>query len=288
MKIDTFSEIGSQHTICEDYIISGNNYIILADGCSSSEHSEMGARFLCYMARMYMKIHGVEGLQDTNYSTKLGSWVIHNAEMLVRQLGLRRTCLDATLVIAYIKDEYVHVHMFGDGYLVLKTAWGDFEIYCIDFKAGSKSMPYYLRYLVDEEGHHKYHEAKVTKTTSKIVIPKYSKDIKFEEKESAYDNIGSWHLPIACFKSISICSDGLGTFLKPKPDENGNKIMNVEDMISSMFDFKNSAGVFLQREINIYKRQLKKVDLKFEHFDDLSIGTFLMEEDPNDKDSKTE
>lgn len=287
MKTDTFIEIGSQHQMCEDYIISGDNYIILADGCSGSKHSEMGSRFVCYMAKMYMKLHGVAGIDDFKYYENLGNWVIHNSDTLTRQLGLDKTCLDATLVVAYAKDDYVHICMFGDGYIVMKTAWGDYEIYCVDFKAGSKSMPYYLRYLIDDEGRKKYHEMKVSKTVNKTTI--FSDGtVKNHTIEQAYDNIEFWHLPIGRFKSISICSDGLGTFLKPTADETGNKIMNAEDMVPSIFDFKSSAGVFLQRQINMCKRNMRKLNSPFEHFDDLSIGTFLMEEDPNAKNSKAE
>lgn len=288
MKTDTFIEIGSQHQMCEDYIISGDNYIILADGCSSSDHSEMGARFLCYMAKQFIKTYGLHPLEYDRFVKRMGIWIIHNAEMLSRHLGLNKTCLDATLVIVYVKDESVHVHMYGDGYLVLDTKWNSYEVYCVDYKSGHRSMPYYLRYLIDEEGQRKYHEAKVTKTVSKITIPKDSEVIQFGKTENAYDHIQSWQLPVEGFNSVSICSDGLGTFLTPEPDEDGNKIIGVEGIVPHLFDFRNSAGVFLQRQANICKRKLKKEGANFEHFDDLSIGTFLMEEPPDAKDGETE
>lgn len=287
MKTDTFIEIGSQHQICEDYIISGDNYIILADGCSSSDHSEMGARFLCYMTREFMKTYVMESMVQ-GFTERMGSWIIHNAEVLIRQLGLKKTALDATLIASYVKDDWIHIHMFGDGCVILQTIYGDYEIYSVDFKAGTKSMPYYLRYLIDREGHKIYHDLAVEKTITKTLISKHGEVFKNDPVQNAYDHVESWHLPIEIFKSVSICSDGIETFLLPKPDETGNKIMNVEDMIPSIFDFKSSTGVFLQRQINICKRIMKKNGLSFDHFDDLSIGTFLTEVSSDAKDSNPE
>ena len=279
MITDTFIEIGSQHQMCEDYIISGPNYIILADGCSGSKHSEMGARFLCYMARMFMVQYGVGNYGDHTYPQRLGNWVIHNAEMLTRQLGLDKSSLDATLIVAYQKDDFLAVHMFGDGHIVLNTIYDpEYEIYSVDYKAGQRSMPYYLRYLIDKEGHELYHEKKVSKMIYKDQISFGEFLGESDPVERAYDEPESWYFNVQAYRSISICSDGLGTFLRSNPEESGNKIMNAYEMVPSIFNFKSNNGVFLQREINICKRQRKKAGLKFEHFDDLSIGTFLRED----------
>jgi hypothetical protein len=280
--------------MCEDYIISGDNYIILADGCSSSEHSEMGARFLCYMAKEFMKRYGVSPL-ESGFAERMGIWVIHNAEMLIRQLGLKKTSLDATLIVAYEKHDAICIHMFGDGCVILEPIQGAIkhEIFDVEYKAGPRSMPFYLRYYIDQEGHSLYHSAKVVKTLYKTAL--YDPGLyEIHEpsqripEEIAYDEINSFMLPINEYKSISITSDGLSTFLRPVADETGNKIMKVEAIVPSMFTFKSASGVFLQRQINIYKRKLKKDGLLFDHFDDLSIGTFHMEETPNAKESETE
>ena len=288
MRQDTFIEIGSQHKICEDYIISGDNYIILADGCSSSEHSEMGARFLCYMAKQYMKNRGVRPFDET-YALQLGYWAIYNAENLVGQLGLKKTCLDATLIIAYLKDNHVNVIMYGDGYIILQPEHGaSHEIYCIDYKAGSKSMPFYLRYLIDHEGLSLYHDEKVTKTHSIIAIQKDGTVNRPTPFETAYDIPTTFTFYVDGYKSISISSDGLGTFLTPEPDETGNKIIKVENTVPEIFDIKNSTGVFLKRQMNLLQRRLRKAGTPMEHFDDLSIGTFLKEETTDANQSETE
>jgi hypothetical protein len=276
---DTFIEIGSQHKICEDYIIGRPAYIILADGCSSSENSEMGARFLCYMAKQFIKIYGPTELTET-----MGRWIIYNAETLSRNLGLPKTCLDATLIISYVKNGFIHIHMFGDGFLVLCKEIPEYEIYCIDYKAGSRSMPYYLRYLVDEESSKIYHNQKVVKTLRRTAIYENGQLGYAIPEEFAYDHFEYFKFGINDFKSISICSDGLGSFLTSKPNETGNKIVKVEDIVPKIFNFSGSNGVFLQRQMNIFNRSNKKSENPLNHYDDLSIGTYLMEEEPNAKD----
>jgi hypothetical protein len=281
MKTDTFIEIGSQHKICEDYMISGDNYIILADGCSSSENSEMGARFLCYMAKRFLSDHRERKFNES-FATGLGDWVIYNSETLIRQLGLRKTCLDATLVVAYLKDNFVNIIMYGDGHIILQPEIeSKYEIISVDYKSGSKSMPYYLRYIIDSQGRTMYHKAKVTKTISIDTIDQYSGVHHPISWELAYDIPLINSYPIDDYKSISICSDGFGTFLTPEPDETGNKIIKVENMVPAIFEFRNSTGVFLKRQMNLLQRRLRKADTPMEHFDDLSIGTFLKEETPD-------
>ena len=281
---DTFIEIGSQHNMCEDYIISGPNHIILSDGCSSSEHSEMGARFLCYMAQEFLKNFGIYP-DDPYFSHTMQHWIIHNAENLARQLGLPKTCLDATLIVSYVHNNKIYIYMFGDGCIILKKHHNEHIMYETDYKASTKSMPYYLRYLLDLKGRQKYHEAKVTKTlhTTKILKEEVGES---KPEEYAYDHYNEFSFPISDYHSISITSDGLATFLRSVADENGNKIMRASDMVPFIFDFQNSRGVFLQRQMNICKRQMKKADLPFEHFDDLSIGTYLIEDEANAEDSE--
>ena len=58
ISTDIFLEIGAQHKICEDYIVHGDDpvpYIILADGCSTADDTEMGARILCHLAKQYIR-----------------------------------------------------------------------------------------------------------------------------------------------------------------------------------------------------------------------------------------
>ena len=276
---DTFIEIGSQHKVCEDYIIAKDNYIILADGCSRSENSDMGARILCYMAQQFMNYHSMKPYVP-GFHDQLGLWIIHNAEVTARHLGLKSTSLDATLLIAYQLEDHIHIHMFGDGCILLQLntmeIFSMYEIYSIDF---DKNMPFYLRYLIDEDGKANYHKQKISQYLKcKSVFRKDDNEVTDRGvlDETAYDNPTHFQYPISNFKSISICSDGIASFLDPDASPNSNKLIEIPSFIHEILGFKVTTGEFLKRRMNKYSKQLKKAGV--EHYDDLSIGTFLIEE----------
>ena len=278
---DTFIEIGSQHKICEDYIISGDNYIILSDGCSRSENSDMGARILCYMAQQYMKHHQMYPTRP-DFQEKLGSWIIHNAEVTARHLGLKTSCLDATLMIAYVIDDYIRIHMFGDGYVILKLKESPllYEIFWVEYE---KNMPYYLRYLIDEHGQRVYHNEKISKSlVNTSVFRRGDVSERGVLDQYAYDHPDYFCYHQDSFESITICSDGLGSFLDPMGPPNSNKLIGVQHLIDGMLQFKVTKGDFLKRRMNRYSKELKKENIQ--HYDDLSVGTFLIEDETNGED----
>lgn len=272
---DTFIEIGSQHKVCEDYILSGDNYIILADGCSSSKNSEMGARILCYMAQQFLKYHNLVDKDEENFAASMGIWVIHNAEMTARHMGLKKNCLDATLVIAYKVSHLIYVIMYGDGYVVTQNTSGHLSVRWIEY---TKNMPFYLRYLIDQDDLLTYHAEKIVKKHfHQLHSPtgSISGEDPFGE-ELAYDKPGIFVFDTNLHKTISIFSDGLGSFLDPDADPNSNKLIKVHTLLPDMLGFKTTAGTFLQRRMNKFSRTMKREGI--EHFDDLSMGTFLIEE----------
>lgn len=280
-RTDQFIEIGSQHKMCEDYIISGQGkYIILSDGCSASDNSEMGARFLCYFAKDYLKKHAP---YFADYKEKLiyglGMSTISDAWFIARTLGLKKTCLDATLIVAYVAKEYLHIHMFGDGFIIVNNPDKSISTYQVEYKSqNGKSMPYYLRYDLDPEGLKSYHEQKVTKTIITQTLFPNGAQSSAKVEEVAYDQAFSSMMHLETFEAASICSDGLASFIKPVADPNGNKIQSTGIIARNIFNFQHTAGVFLQRRMNVVNRLCKKDGTFTDHFDDLSIGTFLVED----------
>jgi serine/threonine protein phosphatase PrpC len=264
-----FLEIGSQHNICEDYIIQGNDpvpYIILADGCSTSENTEMGARILCHIAKQYLKYQSETSLSIDYH--KMGQWVIHNAEMTARQLGLKKRCLDATLIIAFIYNNEARVYMYGDG-VVASQKDGVITTLITSY---TKNAPYYLSYLIDEGRKNAYHDMQIDKVETAFVDGKFKKEEKY-----AYDYGTSQFLPNFDERcdTLFICSDGILSFIVENPAE--RRLIEVHDFIPDFMAFKNFKGEYLKRRLN---KALKKLDRDgITHFDDLSIGSFIVKED---------
>lgn len=268
---DIFLEMGSQHSVCEDYIIHGYNpfqYIILSDGCSSSNNTEMGARILCHLAKQFLRYYKGEMPIDP---VRMGNWIIHNAEMTARQLGLTINCLDATLVISYLyEDEKTFYTVFyGDGCL-LEFNNDAITLYEITY---SNNAPYYLSYKIDDERRELYEEISPDKNISRIEI----------SGTNIHDNHTEGIFPLSAhqmssrinenFGGILIASDGLSSFIDNS--ETIQQMLPKEKVSNDFISFKNTKGEFLKRRI---KKQMKIYrGEKIDHYDDLSVGVFLKE-----------
>jgi len=260
MFIDTFIEIGSQHKVCEDYIVSGNDpvpYIILSDGCSTSDNTEMGSRILSHLARQFLK-YNADDLHDIDY-WKLGTWVIHNAEQTARQLGLSKSCLTATLIVAYHIDGNLRIMMYGDGSFVTVGNMGNIEITSIEYESNA---PYYLVYLVDQFRHELYEERNPVKT-----IKTTYNDSSITDETVAYDHPSVFNINTNLTHVVLPMSDGIDSFLY------GGQHIPSEQIIPKLVDFKNVRGEFLKRRLNKQMKVYKKDNIK--HYDDLSVGAFL-------------
>ena len=264
MQIDTFLEIGNQHKVCEDYIVAGYDpvpYIILSDGCSTANNSEMGSRILCHLAKQYLKYNQAE-LNDIDY-WKLGHWVIHNAEQTARQLGLSISCLTATLTVAYYINGQMRIMMYGDGSFIKMFDSENFDITTIEY---SNNAPYYLVYLIDNNRHDLYDQKSPVKKVN-YIYPDGSTDFD----EFAYDNPFDMRVSMNPMEGILIASDGIDSFLQ------GTTSIPAQDVIPTFIAFKNIKGEFLKRRLNKQMKVYGRNNIG--HFDDLSVGAFLKVEE---------
>jgi len=253
ITVDHYIKTGSSHNICEDYIISGLApvpHVILADGCSASDQTEMGSRILVYLARQFLKYRN-DCLAKIDYF-EMGSWVIQNAENVVRWLGLGRTCLDATLIVSYLLDNRIFVHMYGDGFIIHKRPGEDIRILNVSF---SGNAPYYLSYRIDPGRASLYQEKRY--------------HMNLNQQPCPYDAPVSLNFPIEADATLMVASDGIDSFI----DDCGRK-KNYHDCLSEFTEFKNFKGEFLKRRMN---KAIKTLERKgFKHYDDISAGAFLI------------
>jgi len=264
IQTDTFLRIGKTHQECEDYIISGDypcKYVILSDGCSSSNQTEMGARILCHLAKQYLMYRKDDyRFPNLNYK-EMGLWIIHNAEFAARQLGLLRNCLDATLIVAYEWEDIVHIYMYGDGAVIVQKN-DTISIMEIDY---TKNAPFYLSYKINPEAMDLFHDLKqdLTITTSFNLASKHSHSY-------AYDYETKYEYHLGNFSRILICSDGISSFKKQSEPE------QTIEIAKEFLAYKSTKGEFLKRRL---KRAIKIYEANgIHHDDDLSVGAFINEE----------
>ena len=252
---DTFIEIGGTHKVCEDYIIqtviNGCPVIVLSDGCSSSSNTDMGARILCHLAKQYL--NRFQTLDDISYE-KMGLWVIHNAELIVRQLGLNLECLDATLIVSILNNNTVNTFIYGDGTILFKNQ-DQIDIVSISF---TKNAPYYLSYLIDDYKADIYSEEGI------------KKHINLNGKlydEEAYDYPSIYCKNLNYYDTVMVTSDGIESFQK---DFNS---YDINEVAKRFFDIKVRNGEFLKRTLKSSMKGFSKENIT--HYDDLSVGAFI-------------
>jgi len=268
MQIDTFLTIGKSHKVCEDYILSGTDpmpYIILADGCSSSKGTDMGARLLCYLAQQYIRFRSTKYFEPDH--KEMGMWIIHNAELVAKQLGLPNHSLDSTLIIAYKNYgiNNIRVHFYGDGCLIYfgkkQTLFGQIEY--------TKNAPYYLSYYIDPERDQLFHDMKQDKIVKTLIT---GQSLIGTTEIFAYDSPSVYNYILNDeFNGLLIASDGMTSFIA---DREG--LVDPSLYINEFHEFKTTKGEFLKRRVNKLLKNLAKEEIY--NADDLSVGAFLLEE----------
>jgi hypothetical protein len=243
-------------------------YIILSDGCSSSKGTDMGARLLCYLAQQYIRFRSNKTFEPDH--KEMGLWIIHNAELVAKQLGLSKNALDATLIIAYKSPEIygsnnIRVHFYGDGCVLYfgpkQIMFGQIEY--------TKNAPYYLSYYIDPERDQLFHDLKQDKIIKNVVAGQSPIGV---EEIFAYDTPSVFNYPLDDeINGLLIASDGMASFIA---DRKG--LVDPNLYINEFCKFKTTKGEFLKRRVNKLLKNLAKEEIY--NADDLSVGAFLLEE----------
>ena len=267
MNHDSFLEIGSQHKVCEDFIISGINpcpYVILSDGCSGSKNSNYGAMILVQMARRYLVGIRNPRFGDIDYDD-MGNWIIMCSRPIAALMGLNNSCLDATLIVSYLWNGNVHVYVYGDVCIITKSRSEVFYS-TISF---SCDAPYYLSYREDDARRWAYEDGG------------HSKEVKLRsldgetvyEGTKRFDCSSHYTFNYNLFQEVYIASDGINSFVR-----NGERLP-AGDVIKGFLDIdrenrdEKTKGVFVQRRCRKALKGFKKEG--WDHYDDISFGGFL-------------
>lgn len=263
INVDHFMTIGSSHQVCEDYIISGTEpfpYIILADGCSSSKDTDIGARILAHCAKKYLTTF--HNLHEDCANKTLAYNMIYSAKSTLYLLGLHETCLDATLIIAFERDDEIVVWVYGDGNIIIKHRKSELEIINFD----CNNMPFYLSYYLNDERQQLWHnrENAEVKINGTIIVD----DEEPHTFYHSYDferNMFEYRILKNEIEMLAITSDGIESF-----------DLNYVDIVRELVAFKNTNGEFVKRRC---KRALKNFHKDgYEHYDDISFGAMIIGE----------
>jgi hypothetical protein len=287
---DHFFTIGRHHERnglpCQDYAISGQlgnsvTYAIVADGCTSSPDTDVGARLVAawfrqvlHMWQLYWKRDYVAMDKSKNEFTKSFRRRFETDRDTIETFPLQ--CLDASLVAAiHLPDtNQIITHIMGDGVVVAKTKTGEVEIIYPEWRLNAPPyMSYHLsdaraRALIeayDKDGS-QHGQLNIKSSDGEVDIPDITMPLNI--MEGLEDGGLTFTFDMSKdYESISVCSDGILQLEDVKP---------LEAAIA-LTDVKVPGGTFVKRTC---RRRLKDMDQTSNVAeDDFSMATILILED---------
>lgn len=246
-NVETCFYQGLHHFICEDYAqsawLDNTPVIALSDGCSSEQNTDIGSRVLTYAALAVMK-----EIIDTDFTHKeLGDKIIKKAIGVVKEMEIESSCLHATLMLAYEKNNNVCVHMWGDGTIVHNDTPTT-----VVFKSNA---PHYLYYELNDNLANF-----ALANQEQIYVSETEEDI---DPQNLY-----FEFPVEDTDTLLLFSDGVDTF------SHGGWIPK-EDLLPDMLAFPNRHEGFLVRRINKLMKKKKSEYDTFYHSDDFSVAAMV-------------
>jgi protein phosphatase 2C-like protein len=260
MNADATINIGSTHSVCQDYVIARSGYVILSDGCSSSPDTDIGARLLVKgLERCLSKRDDIEDLHKNAARVAL-DWA--------NMIALPPQSVDATLMSIHVHDDDLIIACSGDGVIILESQSGVLEVYAISSPSGYPFYPSYvhqpdrLSELVTNDRHTKT----IKDLRSNIVATSDALTITFK-------------LNVADYKYAAVASDGINSFFHTQQATNGKRVepVSLPDVLKEFWSFKNSHGAFVERRMKRFKKDTQAKG--WQHADDLAIGVIHLGEE---------
>ena len=285
MNTDCAIDIGSTHSLCQDYVIarsgssssgssgsgssgSGGPYVILSDGCSSSPDTDIGSRLLVKAAEKMFADRGVDAIEQ------LHGEAARLALGWANSIGVAAQSVDATLLTAHISGESLIIACSGDGVIVLESkandgslAPGTLDLYSITSPSG---YPYYPSYARQPE-----------RLSELISNGRTTTEIKhfrgpLTEVTTSDSPTEVFKFNASDYKLAAVASDGIDSFFRTQQSTTGKRIedVNLTDVLHEFWSFKNFHGAFVERRLNRFMKDAHANG--WQHADDLSIGVIYL------------
>lgn len=283
MTADCAFKIGYGHGICQDYGIARSGEtarVILADGCSSSPDTDIGARLLVRTAdqllrgadrdtaegqRTPLPLPFPEAAMPGEEGAGFHGRVVRAATEIAERLGLDPRCLDATLLTLSAGQGQWTATLYGDGVLAVGERTGRVRITSLTYPAG---YPDYPSYLADPDRRQAFQALDGNQRR----IEAYTLSPGGEGKAGRCVGTGCYveSGPVAEAAWIAVLTDGVHSLSGTGPEDAGRERIPLLDVLAELLAFRSWRGVFVQRRL---QRFLKECETRsWRHSDDLSLG----------------
>lgn len=270
MNSDCYFVTGYSHIVCQDYAAAETpektpTFAIVSDGCSSSPHTDIGARILTRTALRQLKSYSRECLEgmspyERDECTFINPLrVAYHSDVLRGELDLPEGATDATLLAAYEAGSEVEVRVWGDGVVAARErGTGKLVVYQIEYPSGA---PMYLSYWCDWARRDRYLQK--FGSDRKVVI--YEPDGFVGEITSRGRKM---RFPREKYDVVAVMSDGVHSFKRRVG--NGFEPIPMLDVVREMMAFKGLSGEFVVRRMKAFIRQATNEGWRWD--DDVSMA----------------
>ncbi len=269
-SFDDIFKIGDGHKVCEDYSWSGmiqEEYpcVIVSDGCSSSENTDIGARILVrsmiyVLERLKLERNG----HEENFNLICGLMNSH-VKHICDLMGLEIPSLDATLLMSIVINDDLFMFKYGDGSIVFRNhTTGDMIRHYTEYPYNA---PFYYNYT-REDSYEKtylenYGDQSVIIDGEAMPVTDYVADRDLHWGVVPLGSLldGVW--------TVTLMTDGVETFFE------GNNKVDFDEVLNGLTAFKNFRGEYVQRKVGKYLNGLAKNNIK--HYDDIAVASIKFE-----------
>ncbi len=252
----------AMHKICGRSIAS----IVVSDGCSSGNHTDIGARIITCSTIKAINGSPWNHLHD-DAPGSITKHILRYATISKSSLGVDDDDMLATCSYAIINEEGGFIHLMGDGTVIIRLVGGILKIISLNWQ---NNLPYYLSYDISGElPNFKSEHSKINNGEIALCI---------SESGTLHDNLygKTTHIPIeeavkgytikidksflSVIESITIFSDGVQDFHK-NPNTSDRERIEMDQIVIEMTNFKGYKGEFVKRRMNAALKKLAKEDI---------------------------
>ena len=286
VRADGAFRMGRTHLVCQDYVVAQGGEqarVLLADGCSSSPHTDVGARLLTLSALPLVPCliadethNAVDEDEAAAFGERLEAY--HQAGVIAAKahtqaLGLPDEALDATLLTLAACEGRWFASVFGDGVIAAARDDGALEVTIVAYPNG---YPYYPNYLADLPRKHTLLKMRdslrqiekftilpdgVVQDTCRETCPVDAPCPYVAGRTDAY-------------RYVAALSDGVHSFTQAGGERAGSPSPNVpvalNDILRELTAFKTTTGQFAQRRMQRFVQT--SMAAGWRHHDDISLG----------------
>ena len=278
VNMDCAFRMGRAHLVCQDYAaVTAGEFpcVALADGCSGSPDTDIGARLLVRTAQRFAP--DLPAPRHEEFCGRLETYhnqVVRVARRMGEDLCLSDMALDATLLTLAVREGWWFASLFGDGAVAAKRRGQDvLEITVVSYPGG---YPHYPNYLADAARRNTLlAQENSERMVETFQIPQNEEREPICKTYPADIHCHTVQGEMAEYEWVAILSDGIHSFTEVRETETGrtNAPVPLADVLRELMAFKTCGGQFAQRRMQKFQQQC--AGRGWQHHDDVAMGVIM-------------